>query len=105
MSKRKIRVAFGDDIKKRFTFNEAQAFFDLMDLDLPSGEAVSILKKLVDSFGEVVKHNELDKNSNPSNASDTLKGRILTIKKSLIRNKIPCKIESKRGVGYVLQNK
>jgi len=104
MSKRKIRVAFGDDTKKRFTFNEAQAFFDHKDLDLPSGEAVSILKRLLDSFGEVVKHNELDKTCNPSNASDILKGRILTIKKSLKRNKkIPCKIKSKRGVGYVLQ--
>lgn len=104
MSKRKIRVAFGDDIKKLFTFNEAQAFFDLKDLDLPSGEAVSILKKLVDSFGEVVKHNKLDQNSNPSNASDILKGRIHTIKQALKRQKkIPCEIKPKRGAGYVLQ--
>ena len=92
-----------DDTKKRFTFNEAQAFFDGKDLCLPSGEAVSILKKLVDSFGEVVKHNKLDQNSNPSNASDILKGQIHTIKQALKRHKIPCEIEPKRGVGYVLQ--
>ena len=105
MSQRKIRVAFGDDIKKRFTFNEAQAFFNHKDLDLPSGEAVSILKKLVDSVGEVVKHNKLDQNSNPSNASDILKGRIHTIKQALKRQKIPCEIKPKRGVGYILQKK
>lgn len=92
-----------DDIKSRFTFNEAQAFFDGKDLGLPSGDTVSILKRLVDSFEEVVKHNELDQNSNPSNASDILKGRIYTIKKSLKRHKIPYKIEPKRGIGYVLQ--
>jgi len=101
--KKTARKKTQNDIKKRFTFNEAQAFFDHKDLDLPSGEAVSILKRLLDSFGEVVKHNELDENSNPSNASDTLKGRIYIIKKALKRLEIPCKIEPKRGVGYVLQ--
>lgn len=93
------------DIKKRFSFNEAQAIFDNTDLGLPSGETVSILERLRDSFGEVVKHNELDQNSSPSNASDILKGRIHTIKKALKRHKIPCRIESKRGVGYVLKKK
>jgi hypothetical protein len=99
--------AFGleDDIKKRFTFNEAQAFFNDKDLGLPAGECVSILKKLVDSFGKVVGHKYFDQNSNPSNASDILKGYIGTIKKALTLHKIPCRIESKRGVGYVLQHK
>jgi hypothetical protein len=106
LSKRKKGAGFSsDDIKKRFIFNEAQAFFDGKDLGLPSGEAVSILERLLESFGEVVKHNKLDKNSNPSNASDILKGRIHTIKKALKQHKIPCRIESKRGVGYVLKKK
>ncbi|MHC4309999.1 MAG: hypothetical protein ACYSSN_08655, partial [Planctomycetota bacterium] len=80
-----------------------QAFFDSKDLELPSGETVPILKRLVDSFGEVVKHKDLDQYSTPSNASDILKGRILSITKALKYHKIPCKIVSKRGVGYVLQ--
>jgi hypothetical protein len=107
MSKRKTGVAFSsdNDIKKRFTFNEAQAFFDGKDLGLPSGEAVSILNRLLELFGEVVKHNKLDENSNPSNASDTLKSHIATIRKALKHKRVPFKIESKRGVGYVLQKK
>lgn len=90
-------------IKARFSFNEAQAFFNGKDLGLPSNKPVSILRRLVDSLGEVVKHKDLDQDSNPSNASDILKGRILTIKKALKRHKIPYKIVPKRGVGYVLQ--
>jgi hypothetical protein len=92
------------DSKKRFNFNEAQAFYDGKDLGLPAGESVSILQRLFESSGEVVKHKDLDQNSNPSNASDILKGRVRTINEALRRHKIPYKVESKRGVGYVLQH-
>ncbi len=107
MSKRKKDVSFSsdNDIKKRFTFNEAQAFVDGKDLGLPAGDTVSILKKLVDSVGKVVGHKHLDQNSNPSNASDILKGRIRTIRKAMKHQRIPYRIETKRGVGYVLQCK
>lgn len=94
-----------DEIKKRFTFNESQALFDNEDLDLPTGDTISILKKLVESAGVTVKHQDLDSNSNPSNASEILKGRISDIKKALKRHKIPVQINPKRGVGYVLQLK
>ena len=41
----------------RFTFNEAQAFFDGKDLELPTGAEVNpadILKKLINSFVPVL---------------------------------------------------
>jgi len=90
-------------MKARFSFNEAQAFFNGKDLRLPSNEPVLILKMLAESFGEVVKHKDLDSDSGSSSASDMLKGRIRIIKRALNHYNIPCNIESKRGVGYVLQ--
>ncbi|MHC4497871.1 MAG: hypothetical protein ACYS21_02005, partial [Planctomycetota bacterium] len=51
------------DIKDLFKFNEAQALFEGKDLGLPSNAPVLTLKKLVDSFGEVVKPDALDKRS------------------------------------------
>jgi hypothetical protein len=92
------------DIKLRFSFNEGQAFFDNKDLGLPTGEPVDILKKLEDSFGQVVKHSDLDLQSSKSNASDSLRKQIAILRKALEKGKIPYKIQTNRGVGYTLKS-
>jgi hypothetical protein len=93
------------DIKKRFRFNKAQAFYDDKDLGLPTGAEVNpveILKKLVRSFGKVVPFKDLDKNSGDA-ASDFLRGKITVIRRALNEHKVPCKIlPAKRYAGYVL---
>ena len=90
-------------LKNKFSFGSGQAFFNGKDLGLPTGETIEILQKLVRSMGKVVEHKVLESMSTDSNASDILKGRILTINKALKHHNIRYKIESRRGVGYVLQ--
>jgi len=96
------------DTQKRFRFNEGQAFFDGRDLGLPTGaeiKAVDILKKLVKSFGQVVKYIKLDKTVDPNSdsASDVLRQKILAINSALKKHKVPCRIHSKKWTGYVLR--
>jgi len=94
------------EIKKRFTFGEAQAFFDNKDLDLPGSadlDPVKILKTLVDSFGIIVEFKKLDENSNDK-ASGFLRNKVRDINDILEKNNIPCKIEPKKYKGYVLRN-
>jgi hypothetical protein len=94
------------NIKKRFSFNKAQAFFDKKDLGLPTGAEVDpagILKKLVKSFGRIVPYKDLDENSGDT-ASDFLRGKIRVIRRALERHKVPCKIEPKKWAGYILSS-
>jgi hypothetical protein len=95
------------DIKTRFSFNKAQAFFDGQDLGLPTGaetKAVDILKKLVKSFGQVVQYGKLDKTIDPKSdsASDVLRQKVFAINSALKKNKVPCRIHSRKWTGYVL---
>jgi hypothetical protein len=93
-----------EDIRRRFEFDRAQAFFDGKDLQLPAGaeiDTVEILKKLVQSFGKVVAYKNLDENGG-NIASDFLRGKIRTIKYSLKKHRVPCKIQSKKWSGYFL---
>ena len=93
------------DVAKRFTFNEAQAFFDGKDLELPTGAEVNpadILKKLINSFERIVPYKDLDENSGDT-ASDFLRGKVRVIRCALKKHKVPCKIPpAKRYAGYVL---
>jgi len=94
------------DIKKRFSFNKAQAFFDKKDLGLPTGAEVNpatILKKLVETFGEVVPYKDLDENSGDT-ASDFLRGKIRVIRRAFEKHKVPCQIIMKRWAGYILNS-
>lgn len=91
-------------LSKGFSFGDGQAFFTGKDLRLPAGEAVDILKKLVTSLGKTVKHTELDSQSSNSNASDFLRGRITTIRTALKKSRVPYKVRSMRGIGYVLEH-
>jgi len=96
-----------NEVKERFSFNKAQAFFDGQDLGLPSGaesKPVDILKKLVESFGKVVSYNELDENGESTSASDNLRRRVHKINSALKKHKVPCKIKSKTYEGYILHS-
>jgi len=90
-------------LPKGFSFGDGQAFFKSKDLKLPAGEAVDILKKLVTSLGNTVKHTELDSQSSNSNASDFLRGRIAVIKTALKKKRVTYKVRSIRGIGYILE--
>lgn len=93
-------------LPKGFSFGKGQAFFKNRDLELPTGvevNSVEILKKLVKSFGKVVLYKNLDENS-ADTASDFLRGKIRSINLALKKHKVPCKIQSKKWVGYVLSN-
>lgn len=93
-------------LPKGFSFGKGQAFFKNRDLELPTGaevNSVEILKKLVKSFGKVVLYKNLDENS-ADTASDFLRGKIRTINLALKKHKVPCRIQSKKWVGYVLSN-
>jgi len=93
------------DIRKRFRFNKAQAFFDGEDLGLPTGAEVNpveMLAKLVKSFEKVVPFKDLDENSGDT-ASDFLRGKIVSIRRALEEHEVPCKIPpAKRYAGYIL---
>jgi len=91
--------------KKDFSFSKGQAFYKGKDLGLPTGaelSCVEILKKLANSLGKVVEYKTLDKNSQPSEASVFLRGKIRTIRSALKKHKVPYEIGSKKWIGYVL---
>jgi hypothetical protein len=85
-----------------FSFSEGQAFYCGRDLDLPCGNPVDILKKLVESMGICVKHKDLDLQSSNSVALPALRGNILKIRKAIKAKKFPYKIKTNRGVGFTL---
>jgi hypothetical protein len=89
-------------VKDRFTFSPGQVCFDNKDLHLPTGLAIDVLRKLVESFGKTVGYRDLDDNSEAKNASEQLRDAKRKIKKALKANKTPCKIETKKGEGYII---
>jgi hypothetical protein len=88
--------------KDRFSFSPGQVCFDGIDLRLPTGFVIDVLRKLVESFGKTVGYRELDDNSEAKNASEQLRDAKRKIKKALKANKTPCKIETKKGEGYII---
>ena len=64
--------------------------------------AVEILRKLVNSFGKVVKYKKLDNNSQLNEASVVLRGKIRKIRLALKENQVPYEIVNKKWTGYFL---
>jgi hypothetical protein len=89
--------------KKRFDFKPGQALFDGKDLGLPSGSPVTVLEKLVQSWGETVQHRALHDQSTQSEASPELREAVRVIRKAFRHHRIRCKLVSKRGEGYLIQ--
>ena len=95
----------GAGLAAEFMFiGEAQAFFRRMDLHLPTGFTLRVLKRLRQSWGMVVLFKELMEHDVPkeSEASPELKRAIFTINKALTEAEAPCRIQSRRGQGYLL---
>jgi hypothetical protein len=93
------------NISKRFTFNQARAYFDGKDLGLPTGAVlrpVEILKKLVQSFDRVVKYGVLVNDNSTNKASDFLRKKIRVINVALQKHKVPYKITHRQWEGYIL---
>ena len=88
-------------LKDRFTFHPGQVQFDGKDLDLPVGLPITVLQKLVDSFGVPVSYRELDGISGKT-AEDNLRAAKLAIVASFQRHKVPCEIRTKAKEGYCL---
>lgn len=88
--------------KDRFVFKPGQILFDGKDLELPSGEPINVLKRLVDSFGEVVAYGELDPHYS-SATPGSLPKSVSTIRAALREHQVPCEVKSRRAEGYLLR--
>jgi DNA-binding response OmpR family regulator len=89
-------------MKDRFTFLPGQACFDAADLDVPTGKCIEVLRLLVEAFGQVVPYGELPDNHSPNEASDQQRAVKAKLKKRLEAKNVPCRIQPKRGEGYIL---
>lgn len=85
-----------------FTFHPGQALFKGDDLNLPTGIAIDVLKKLVENFGAVVVYEELDMNSSVGQAEEQLRSAKSKIVNCLKTKKVPCEIKTKQREGYVI---
>lgn len=93
------------NIKDRFGFAPGQALFDCIDIGLPTGLTIDVLKKLVENFGFTTLYNDLDENSGSKgiNLSVQLKRAISRIRKSFLTKRISCMIETKSNEGYLIK--
>ncbi len=90
-------------LKDRFTFGPEQVLFDGNDLDLPTGLAIEVFKKLHANWGLSVPYRTLEQNSPQYEASDQLKGVVLKIRRAIDSAGIPAQIQVKPRAGYVLK--
>lgn len=89
------------ELKDRFTFRPGQALFDGKDLGLPSDAPVTVLKELVGNFGQVIPYTKFDKHYS-SATPGTLPKTVTIIRRALAKQKVPCQIKAKTGVGYLI---
>ena len=89
-------------MRERFEVAIGQVLFDGMDLRLPTGLCVDVMAALVGHFGRVVPHAELHDQSTASEASDELRAAVKTVRVALRSAGIPCRVETRRGYGYML---
>jgi hypothetical protein len=87
--------------KDKFSFPLGQVLYERKDLNISTGEALDVLKKLVDKFDSVVPYQDLEPSSVHS-ATETLRGIVRNINHQLELHGIPCLISSKRTFGYIL---
>lgn len=89
-------------MRERFTFNPGQVLFDGEDLELPSGEPITVLKVLVDHFNHVVQYRTLDQHYS-SVTPGTLPKMVTKIRGSFDKHNVPCEIIAKTGEGYLMR--
>lgn len=88
-------------VKDKFSFPLGQVLYEGKDLNISTGEALDVLKKLVDKFDSVVPYQDLEPSS-VNSATDTLRGIVRKINRQLELHGIPCLISPKRTFGYIL---
>jgi hypothetical protein len=89
-------------IGNRFTFEPGLAMFDGVDLDL-APKRRAMLQKMVSNFGGIVLYTDFDKHYSSADPGTVLKDKS-AIAKALKKYKVPCVIEAKTGVGYLLRH-
>ena len=92
-----------EDIRKRFEIGHGQILFDGRDLELPTGRCVTVLTALIHFLGRVVPHAQLDSQSMPYEASVEVREAIMKIRSALKTSRVPCRIDNRRGEGYMLR--
>ena len=91
-------------IKDRFTFLPGQALFDGKDLELPSGEPVVMLRKLVDYFGRLVPYKDFWEHYDSATPGTVCKNKCCIVE-ALKKRNVPCEIKSKSGEGYFIRER
>lgn len=94
----------GKSLKDYFTFNLGQALFKGKDLDLPSGEPITMLGKLIEHFGCLVPYKDFDKNYTSATPGTVYKSK-REIVKCFEKHKVPCEITFKTGAGYIIRER
>jgi hypothetical protein len=85
----------------RFTFESGLAMFDGIDLDL-APKRLLMLQKMVNNFGNVVLYTDFNKHYSSADPGTVLKDKSAIVK-ALRKHKVPCVIEAKTGVGYLIR--
>jgi hypothetical protein len=90
-------------IRDRFAFEPGRACFDNDDLGLPSGEPVKMLETLVQNYGSVVKYTGFNQHYRSACPGTVHKSKHI-IEGCLAKHHIPCKLITKTGEGYLIQD-
>ena len=86
----------------RFTFESGLALFDGIDLDL-APKRIVMLQKMVSNLGNVVLYTDFNKHYSSADPGTVLKDKSAIVK-ALKEHKVPCVIEAKTGIGYILRH-
>jgi hypothetical protein len=97
----KPREAETQALRDRFEFGRGQVLFDGKDLELPSGDPLTMLEKLVNDFGRVVPYTDFDEHYSSATPGTVHKSKHM-VAHSLATHAVPCKIKSKQGEGYFI---
>ena len=89
-------------MSSRFTFEHGLAMFDGIDLGLAT-KRVLMLQRMVNDFGCVVLYTDFNKRYSSADPGTVLKDKSAIVK-ALKKHKVPCMIEAKTGVGYLIRH-
>jgi hypothetical protein len=87
-------------MSSRFTFEHGLAMFDGIDLGLAT-KRVLMLQRMVNNFGSVVLYTDFNNRYSSVDPGTVLKDKSAIVK-VLKKHKVPCVIEAKTGVGYLI---
>lgn len=91
-----------EEIESLFEVSDLQVSYSNRILNVGTGAALSILKKLIANIEKPVPFGELDDNTEPHEASEKIRGAIKTIRKELKNKDIPLFVKNYRQEAYAL---